>query len=86
MTFGDIFSEIFLDFSLIICMIAISKTCLKSLQNKNIWILTEEKLCGNYADDNTLSYSGYESDKIIYINSKQLLLLKTHNLKIFLLI
>jgi hypothetical protein len=26
-------------------MIAISKTCLKSLQNKNIWILTEEKLC-----------------------------------------
>jgi hypothetical protein len=28
-------------------IIAISKTCLKSLQNTNIWILTEEKLCGN---------------------------------------
>jgi hypothetical protein len=28
-------------------MIAISNTCLKSLQNNNIWILTEEKLCGN---------------------------------------
>jgi hypothetical protein len=30
-------------------MIAISKTCLKSLQNKNIWILTEEKLCDHVA-------------------------------------
>jgi hypothetical protein len=72
MTFGDIFSEINLDSSIIYVIILTNliflasklgvptlniiwlflydrdiKDMSKSLQNKNIWILTEEKLCGN---------------------------------------
>ena len=72
MTFGDIFSEVNLDSSIIHVIILTNliflasklgvptlniiwsflhdrdiKDMSKTLQNKNIWILTEEKLCGN---------------------------------------
>jgi hypothetical protein len=41
-------------------MIAISKTCLKSLQNKNIWILTEEKLCLSIPPREATHFNAFE--------------------------